>query len=232
MQRLEIKLASDEVDSKTGEFSGYGAVFGNVDSSGDVIAKGAFRRTLKEWDGRGKYPPMLLQHGGMFGAAADDMLPVGQWVTMEENGKGLKVTGRLFAMQTERGQYLYEGLKSGVLDGLSIGYRAKEFVLGTKPTEPRRTLTDVELVELSIVTFPANPLARVSAVKSALTTQDIRDLEADLREKGLSRTDAVKAVAGFRGWLQRDAGDSEKALREEDAADLVALLRRNVETLS
>lgn len=106
MDRIEIKLASDSVDAKTGEFSGYGAVFGNVDSYGDVIAKGAFRDTLREWEQRSKLPPMLLQHGGGFMGGADDMLPVGQWTQMEENSKGLKVSGKLFALGTERGQYL------------------------------------------------------------------------------------------------------------------------------
>ena len=59
-----FKLA--EADQKLGIFAGYGAVFGNVDALGDVIEKGAFTDTLKEWKARGKYPPMLLQHGGMF----------------------------------------------------------------------------------------------------------------------------------------------------------------------
>lgn len=232
MNRLEIKLASDEIDAKTGEFSGYGAVFGNTDAYGDVIEKGAFKSSLREWEDRGKYPPMLLQHGGGFMSGADDMLPVGQWTMMEENSRGLKVSGRLFAMQTERGQYIYEGLKSGALDGLSIGYRARKFVLGTKPDEPRRRLTDVDLVEVSIVTFPANGKARVSAVKSDLTADDMRDMEAILRTKGLSRSDAVKAVSGLREWLQREAGEPEPAPRDEGVAALAELLRRNVATLS
>jgi HK97 family phage prohead protease len=233
MNRIEIKLASDDIDAKTGEFSGYGAVFGNIDSYGDVIEKGAFKASLREWEDRGKYPPMLLQHGGGFMGNADDMLPVGQWTAMEENSRGLKVTGRLFAMGTERGQYLYEGMKSGALDGLSIGYRAKKYVLGTKPDQPRRKLTDVDLVEVSIVTFPANGKARVSAVKSAdLTADEMRDLEATLRTRGLSRADAVKAVSGFREYLQRDAGEPGTDLRDEGAAALAEHIRRNIATLS
>ena len=232
MDRIEIKLASDEVDAKTGEFSGYGAVFGNTDSYGDVIERGAFKATLREWEERGKLPPMLLQHGGGWSSGADDMLPVGQWTAMEENAKGLKVSGKLFALGTERGQYIYEGLKSGVLDGLSIGYRARKSITGTKPSEPVRRLTDVDLVEVSIVTFPANGKARVSAVKSDMTIEDYRDLEATLRAKGLSRADAVKAVSGLRDWLQRDAGAPDTSLRDEGFADIAALLRSNIETLS
>lgn len=213
---VEIKFGRD---SDVGTFSGYGAAFGNVDAMGDVIKRGAFKLTLKEWQERSKWPPMLLQHGGgIFGGGADDMLPVGKWTTMEENDRGLKIEGRLFALNTERGQYIYEGLKSGVLDGLSIGFRIREAVNGTKPGEPRRTLTNIDLWEVSIVTFPANPKARVTAVK-ALTAEQLRELEAVLRDEGLSRTDAVTAVAGLRKWLQRDAGAPSTTPRDEVVSD-------------
>lgn len=181
-----------------GVFSGYGAVFGNLDSYGDLIERDAFKKTLREWEDKGKYPPMLLQHGGgMFAGGADDLLPVGRWTLMEENAKGLKVEGELFALGTERGQYLYEGLKAGVLDGLSIGFRTRRFTNGTKPTEPRRTLHEIELVELSIVTFPANDKARVGSVKAA---QTIREFEAFLRDVGGYSHAAAKAIAagGFK----------------------------------
>jgi HK97 family phage prohead protease len=220
MERIEVKLAADDIDAKTGTFSGYGAVFGNVDSYGDVIERGAFKDTLREWEQAGKYPPMLLQHGGM-GINADDMLPVGQWTGMEENAKGLKIEGRLFALSTERGQYIHEGLKSGVLDGLSIGYRVKKFTNGTKPNEPRRKLESVDLVEVSIVTFPANGKARVGAVKSAAT---IREFEAFLRDAGGFSHAQAKAIAarGFKGHDPRD----------EDGTDQIAdLLRRNLRIL-
>lgn len=223
---VEVKFASD----KSGVFSGYGAIFGNIDAGGDMIERGAFKQTLREWEDKGKYPPMLLQHGGgIFGGPADDMLPVGKWTAMEENTKGLKVEGELFALGTERGQYIYEGLKAGALDGLSIGYRIKEFVQGVKPTEPRRKLKAVDLVELSIVTFPMNDKARVGAVKSDF---DPRELEASLRDADLSRSDAVKAVAVFRKWLQREAVAPAPSPRDEVGADIVARVRRTIETLT
>ena len=222
--RIEAKRAPFEwkfTSDKQGVFSGYGAIFGNVDSYGDVLEKGAFTTSLKEWEAKGKYPPMLLQHGGGFLGGADDMLPVGKWTLMEENSKGLKVEGELFALSTERGQYLYEGLKSGVLDGLSIGYRAKEFVVGTKPGEPRRSLKAVELIELSIVTFPANDKARVGSVKSEF---DPREMEAALRDAGLSRNDAVKAVSVLRKSLLRDEGEPEPEQRDAAAEELMQTL--------
>lgn len=209
----EVKLTGDA--SKTGVFSGYGAVFGNTDSYGDVIERGAFFDTIREWQQRGKWPPMLLQHGGgMFGGGADDMLPIGQWTQMQENNKGLKVEGRLFAMDTERGKYIYEGLQSGALDGLSIGFMVREAINGTKPNEPARTLTNIDLWEVSVVTFPANPKARITGVKS-LTPEQLRELEDALRDGGLSRTDSLKAVSVLKHWLQRDAGAPRSRLRDE-----------------
>lgn len=232
MERIEVKFAADEVNAK-GEFAGYGAVFGNVDAYGDVIQEGAFKSTLADWHQAGKLPPMLLQHGGM-GMTDSDQMPIGKWVKMSEDSRGLYAEGKLINLDTERGKTVYGALKEGVLDGLSIGYRAKEFALRSKPEDPRRTLKAVDLVELSVVTFPANGKARISQVKSAadMTTEDYRDLEANLRMKGLSRSDAVKAVSGLREWLQRDAEEPVKSLREEGFAELAALMRRNIATLT
>lgn len=214
----EMKFA----DGKVGAFSGYGAVFGNVDAGGDLIERGAFKQSLREWEDKGKLPPMLLQHGGgIFGGGVDDMLPVGKWTSMEENAKGLKVEGELFAMTTERGQYIYEGLKAGAIDGLSIGYRVKEYTLGTKPNEPRRRLKTLELRELSIVTFPMNDRARVGSVKSIKT---IREFEDFLRDVGGFSHAQAKAIAS-QGFKASDP-------RDEDGAGLVAMLRQNIETLT
>ena len=221
MQRLEhrqyglteIKLATD---GPKGVFSGYGAVFGNTDAYGDVIARGAFKQTLREWEEYGKLPPMLLQHGGgIFSGTADDKVPIGKWDAMEENSKGLKVEGHLFGLSTDRGKYLIDALAEGVLDGLSIGFRTRKSITGTKPGEPNRTLTDLDLVEVSIVTFPANPKARVSSVKS-MTVEELRELEAVLRDEGLSHKDCRRAVSAFKAYLQRDAGVPTTVLRDED----------------
>lgn len=217
---VDVKLLDDS--ENTGTFSGYGAIFGNMDAYGDVIQRGAFAETLGEWKGRGKWPPMLLQHGGgLFGGGADDMLPIGQWTHMEENTKGLKIDGQLFAMNTERGQYVYEGLKSGALDGLSIGFVVREAINGTKPNEPDRTLTNIDLWEVSIVTFPANPKARVTAVKT-LTVDQVREIEGRLRDGGLSQREAVIASSVLKDWLQRDVGVPSSTPRDEVVSDPTA----------
>jgi HK97 family phage prohead protease len=197
---FEFKFSDDSGQTK-GAFSGYGAIFGNVDSYGDVIERGAFKNTLRSWEDKGKLPPMLLQHGmGMWGGGAEDLLPVGKWVSMEENSKGLKVEGELFAVDTEKGRYIYEGLKAGVLDGLSIGYRAVKARNGVKPSDPRRFLEELDLNELSIVTFPANDKSRVGAVKAAEQVKTIREFEDFLRDVGGFSHAAAKAIAarGFK----------------------------------
>lgn len=223
-QRFEVaaewKFAGDE---KAMTFSGYGAVFGNVDSYGDVLAAGCFAESLRDAKGSGIWPAMLLQHGGgMFGGSAEDMTPIGIWTSMEEDSHGLKVEGKL--ADTGRGRDLYTLMKMqprSAINGLSIGYTPIEWSSRTKPEEPRRTLKKVKLWEVSPVTFPANPKARVSDVKHAAPSE----IEKILRDAGLSRTEAKAFMAeGFGGLKRlRDAGG--------DADELAALLRRNNDTL-
>lgn len=204
---LEVKFASG--DAPAGTFSGYGAVFGNVDSYGDVIQKGAFRDTLREAKKSGRMPKMLLQHG--LGFATMDEIPVGVWTGMEEDETGLKVEGQLFALNTERGQYIYEGMKSGAIDGLSIGYRVKDASFGTKPEDPRRTLKKIDLHEVSIVTFPANDLARTDGVKTEIDEiNTLSDAERFLCEMGgrFSRKSATAFVSRLKRLSQREADES------------------------
>lgn len=210
-------------ESAAGTFRGYGAIFGNVDSYGEVIEHGAFAKSLSEWQAKGKWPKMLLQHGG-WGIGLDDMMPVGEWTLMEEDRKGLKVEGRLFATETERGQYIYEGLKSGVLDGLSIGFQVVNSRSEIVDEEERRILTEIKLWEVSIVTFPANDKARISSVKT-LTPHQLRELEDALGERGFSRSDRVTAASVFKSFLQREAGAPINTPRDEDVAGAEEVLK-------
>ncbi len=223
----EIKAISDDSESEM-TFSGYGAVFGNIDSYGDAIAKGAFADTLKEAKKSGVWPVMLSQHGGMFG---DDPTPIGIYTEMREDDHGLWVEGKL--ANTPRGKEAYELLKMKprpAYNGLSIGFRTKKFTLGTKPTEARRTIEAVELLEVSLVTFPANDKARVLNVKSEFNP---RELEDGLRDAGLSRADSVKAVAVLKSMLRRDdvAHETDPCDEEAEAKaradELAKLAERN-----
>jgi HK97 family phage prohead protease len=146
-------------NSNDGTIRGYGSTFGNIDSYGDTVAKGAFAASLRQIkSGAVAYPPMLLQHGGM---TAEDQTPCGIWTSMEESDVGLKVVGKL-AIKTQRGSDIYELMKLGAFSGLSIGYRLKKY----EKTKTGRLLTEIALAEISLVTFPANSKARVLSVKS------------------------------------------------------------------
>lgn len=220
----EIKFANDVAM----EFSGYGAVFGNVDAHGDVIAPGAFAETLHRAQKSGRWPAMLSQHGGM-GLTSQDLTPVGVWTNLAEDGKGLVSDGVL--APTPRGQELHTLMKMKprpAIDGLSIGYIAKKFTMRTRPDEPRRTLHEIELMEISPVTFPANGRARLTSVKALADNE--RDLEAWLmRDAGLSRKEAQIAISqGFKAVLrQRDAAQDESS----ELADLAAAFKRSQTTL-
>lgn len=217
---MELKFADDE--SKAGTFSGYGSVFNVMDGGGDVVAPGAFKATLKEWKKRGKLPKMLLQHGGFIGPA-EDGIPVGKYDVMEEDDKGLYLEGSLFGLDTQKGKYIYEGMKAGELDGLSIGYIAREVAYGKNPDEPRRTLKKIELFEVSIVTFPMNKDSRIEATKSIEEIATYSEAEDYLRDAcGFSRSQAVAFVSRIKGLRPSDS---------ERPDDLVEHLRRAVSRL-
>lgn len=215
----EVKIADVAATGDDMTFSGYGAVFGNADSYDDVILKGAFKDTLANAQKTGVWPAMLSQHGS-FGT---EMTPIGVWTVMREDDTGLYVEGKL--APTERGNELYQLLKMTprpAIGGLSIGFKAVDWSMRSAPNEPRRTLKAVDLVEVSLVTFPANPKSRVTSVKSEFNPRLIED---GLREAGLSRADSVKAVAVFKSVLLRDEAEQESAPRDgDDAAD-----KRNAE---
>ena len=207
----ELKFAADE-GAQAMRFTGYGAVFGNVDSYGDVIEAGAFSKFLADVkSGNQPWPAMLSQHGG-WQMSAEDMTPIGVWTDFAEDGHGLKVTGQL--ADTPRGLEMYKLMKMQprpAINGLSIGYIAKEWAQRSKPEEPRRTLKKVDLMEVSLVTFPANGKARIASVKSALD-YDEREFEQLLRDSGLSRKEAQIVISqGFRHLKAlSDSGSEEQ----------------------
>ena len=190
MQRLtcslrELKWAvgdTDAGDTPRMTFSGYGAVFGNVDADGDLILPGAFQKSLAQAQaGHTPWPVMLLQHGGGR-LDAGDLNPIGVWTDLREDEVGLRVSGAL--ADTARGREVYALMKMTprpAIDGLSIGYVAREWESSRTPDPPRRRLTRLDLVEISPVTFPANARARVDQVKGTVEREVIETLAALLR---------------------------------------------------
>lgn len=207
----ELKFAADE-GAQAMSFTGYGAVFGNVDSYGDVIEAGAFSKFLADVKaGNQPWPAMLSQHGG-WQMSAEDMTPIGVWTDFAEDGHGLKVTGQL--ADTPRGLEMHKLMKMSprpAIDGMSIGYIAKEWEPRSKPEDPKRKLKRIDLIEVSIVTRPANGKARVESVKNDWTERDFERLLT--RDAGLSRSDALVVInQGFKSLIaMRDAGSSELA---------------------
>jgi HK97 family phage prohead protease len=210
---FEIKLAGAEVVGMT--FSGYGSVFGNVDSYGDVIVKGAFEKSIKEAKASKLWPSMLLQHGG-WGIGAEDMNPIGIWTEMKEDDTGLWLEGEL--ADTTRGREMHTLMKMKprpAINGLSIGYIPVRFKARAAPDEPRRTLEEVKLMEISPVTFPANPKARVKDVKNIEQFSTLADAERFLRDAcGLSRGEAVTFVSRIKGLTQSDSDPGLAAVAE------------------
>jgi len=201
----ELK-AYGEDDEMKGEFTGYASVFGNVDLGGDIVERGAFQKSLRRKGYR--KVKMLYQH--------DTKQPIGVFDMIKEDENGLFVKGRL-AMQTQKGKEVFELMKMGAIDGLSVGYRvdAKGYAYDDK--RKKRRLKEVDLMEISAVTFPMNPKANLVSVKSDRT---IREWETFLREEGgLSRSESkMGANALTKALNQREVGDEQKN-------DLVASLR-------
>lgn len=189
---LEIKAGGDE-----GTFEGYASIFGETDNDGDIVRAGAFIASLKS-----RAPALLWQH--------NPKEPIGRFDEVREDERGLYVKGRLAL--TGKGAEAWSLLKLGAMNGLSIGFRAveatRDAVTGV------RTIGKADLMEISLVTFPANELARVASVKADGMFSDIsppltsKDFERFLRDAGFSRSEARRITAA--GFTQhknlRDAG--------------------------
>jgi hypothetical protein len=180
-------------------------VFGVPDSYDDVVAAGAFAKSLADHKAAGTMPAMLWQHGSDH--------PIGVWTEMVEDAKGLRVKGQL-AMEVAKGKEAHALLKMGAVNGLSIGFVSKEWAYD-RDTEIR-TLNAVDLWEVSLVTFPANGKSRVTNVKSADELSVPKDAERILRDAGFSKADATAFVSRVMrmGEERSDSADSTaKALK-------------------
>jgi len=187
-----------------GTFEGYGSVFNNKDLGNDVIRKGAFANTLKYR--KPKQVKLLYQH------KTDE--PIGVIDSLEEDNKGLYIKGRL-AMGTQKGREVYELMKMGALDSMSIGYRLSPDDYKYDPKQKKRIIKSVDLMEISLVTFPMNPKAKITKVK--LAEMNVRELEEHLRDVGCESSAVAKHTArvlykSYRSDEQRDVVESMNQL--------------------
>lgn len=151
-QRKFADLSLEHV-SGTGRFSGYASLFDAVDLGRDTIRRGAFSKALAKRGASGVR--MLFQH--------DPNQPIGRWLAIAEDGRGLRVEGQL-APGVARAREIHELMAGGALDGLSIGFQTVK--ARTDRKSGVREIIEADLWEISIVTFPMLPEARVSAVKA------------------------------------------------------------------
>ena len=150
----EVKLyphAPAAVTSE-GDFEGYASLFDVPDLSKDVVRPGAFVESLERRGGASIR--MLWQH--------DPAEPIGTWLAIEEDARGLYVRGRL-NLSVARAREIHALMRDGAIDGLSIGFRVERAV--KERATGRRLLEKLDLWEISIVTFPMLPTARVTQVK-------------------------------------------------------------------
>jgi len=198
-QKLDFPFKIKAV-SETGEFCGYGSVFGVKDSYGDIVIKGAFEESLKAWEGKERMPAMLWMH--------DTNEPIGVYTKIEEDDEGLFVEGKLLIDDDPLAKRAHGHLKAGSLSGLSIGYNLDEYHYDSE--KKAFILEKINLWEVSLVTFPANDEARVQQVKNAFSRGDIPNQK--IVERYLREVMSVQQAKGFmsrgyNGINLRDVGD-------------------------
>lgn len=155
---LETKFAAAEAGFTIADGSvieGYASLFDQSDRGGDIVVKGAYARSLEATEKAGRRVKMLWQH--------DPAQPIGVWDEIREDAKGLYVKGRILEA-VDKGREAQALIEAGAIDGLSIGYRT---VRATKNEQGLRLLSEVELWEVSLVTFPMLPQARLDASRKS-----------------------------------------------------------------
>lgn len=201
--QLDTKSVGDD-----GTIEGYASIFGNVDQGGDVVEPGAFMPSIVQAKKDGRTIPMLWQH--------DQREPIGYWLDIAEDAKGLFVKGRLLVEDDPLARRAHAHLKAGSMRGLSIGYRALPG--GVVEDDKRRgvsRLKSLDLREISLVTMPMNIQARVTSVKSTIEAgrlPTVREFEEFLRDAGgfsktLAAAIAGKAAPHLRGEPEAKADD-------------------------
>ena len=147
---LELKYAAgSSLVSDGTQIEGYASLFGLTDQGGDMVVKGAYAASLKRLEARGDKVRMLWQH--------DPTRPIGVWEEIREDDKGLWVKGRLLP-EIAQAREAAALIAAGAIDGLSIGYRT---ISAERDGKGRRLLSEVELWEVSLVTFPMLAEAKV-----------------------------------------------------------------------
>lgn len=206
-KEFSFKATGVRADGARGKFSGYGSVFDNMDENGEIVARGAFTKSLAEIKAAKKIIPALWQH-----RSAE---PIGGFPDLSEDNFGLKVTdGFLLKDAVVKAAEAFALMEAEVVTGLSIGYFVRKSSFDEKTGV--RTLLELDLVEISIVTFPANQLAQVSDVKSIVQSGKLPTLpefEKFLCETGgFSKSQAIAIAGNGLRKLLRSESDSKSSV--------------------
>ncbi|MGQ3356322.1 MAG: HK97 family phage prohead protease [Phreatobacter sp.] len=197
---LPIALDLASAQASAGRIEGYASAFGGQpDANGRLIAAGAFANTIADHRAAGSMPAMLWAH--------DMAHPIGRWLHLAEDAYGLKAVGQL-NLRTARGQEAYQHIRAGDALGLSIGWKARDGGVRHDPGRGATVFSDVDLIEISAVTIPANKRAKIQQIASIASQ---RELEQVLRAHGLPRSAAVMVAA--RGWPALASEDPSAAAR-------------------
>lgn len=199
MQTLSVPFELKADGGDTGKFTGYGAVFNNVDLGQDVILEGSFEKVRTTSDGRLR---LALYH---------DLRQLVGNAKYEMDEHGLRIEGQM-NMDVSYARDAYYLMKDGSLDGMSVGFDILKGGVDWREGEEGesvRVISKAELWEVSIVPFGMNPDALIDSVKSNVNT--LREFEHFLTKNGYSRREAKAIASGGYGALQRDAGGSLKA---------------------
>lgn len=213
---FQIKEITD-----SGAFIGLGSVYGNIDNGLDIVAPGAFAQSLADVNTKARSVKMLWQHRSGE--------PIGTYPQLKDTPAGLECHGKIVT-KTQRGAEAHELMKAGAIDGLSIGgfTRADSYDAKTGV----RTITQFELWEISVVTFPMNSAARIGAVKGIQDIGDLSGAELYLREAGgISRSEAKALVGRIAAVVRREAGSAQIDSSPELKA-ITALLERRTALLA
>lgn len=202
--------------AEPGAFTGYGAVFENLDDGSDIIKSGAFTKIRTKANGKIRIP---LYH---------DMSRVVGEGEVVQDGKGLAVKGTL-NMALSYAQDAYELMKDGTLDAMSVGFSILPKGAAFDEDYRVRTITKAELWEVSIVPFGMNRKAKIRSVKSAGDLTTIREFEAHLRELGFSQRES-KAIAssGFGARHRDGAGPGDHRDGESHDNEMLLALKQSI----
>lgn len=179
---FNIKASSDEA----GKFTAYGNTFGNVDHAGDKTMKGAFSKCIQGWNAKARMPRLLSQHGHR-------QNPIGIITSMKEDENGLLFEGEFCTEPGTAGAEAYALVKMGALDMFSIGYNT----IKEKMVSGINELHELDVKEISLVTFACNENSLIQTVKSAIDSgEDVttRMIQKSLQEAGFSKRQAEAAV--------------------------------------